>query len=828
MSLKKRFYVWAMLAIALAFFQPLKAENYGAEVSTDGASVDVSQLYSNEANAADDVLNRILVKNGAPFSITLPANSNPSGVSGATLSGTTIQVNNAGTVRFYYHKDGKKWFVLIHVNYRGVLQYQGSDAPASIDVTLDNQNQTLSVPAGKFPGSVWTNTSDEVIESIPRGTTSITLSQLLASGNTSFRAYFNDGTSNQLSDGSPGGSSICEFTLVDKRTPATVSVTGVTLSESAKTLTVGETFQLTPNVQPATATDPGVTWSVAPAGIVAVGTSGLVTAQAKGQATVTVKTNDGNHTAQCVVTVVPKKHRVHFSHTGSGALTATVDNAPIQTGDEVEAGKTVVFTAAPAAGHQIKAWTPANGTATTYTVTNLSAETTVTVAFEAIPAPPPPVKHRVHFSHTGSGALTATVDNAPIQTGAEVEAGKTVVFTAAPAEGHCVKAWTPANGTATTYTVTNLSAETTVTVAFEAIPAPPPPTPSPVKHRVHFSHTGSGALTATVDNAPIQTGAEVEAGKTVVFTAAPAEGHCVKAWTPANGTATTYTVTNLSAETTVTVAFEAIPAPPPTPSPVKHRVHFSHTGSGALTATVDNAPIQTGDEVEAGKTVVFTAAPAAGHRVKAWTPANGTATTYTVTNLSAETTVTVAFEAIPAPPPPTPPSPTPNPTPDPEPPTPKKVEKLTLNHPAFEANGIASFRLEIVEILPADAADKSVTWATNNSSVATVDAQGLVTIHKKGKATLTATARDGSGVTAACLLDVVSTVANETVDGLRVFAADGALRLTLPSPETVHLYHVSGAMVKTLALPSGDHVQPLPPGMYLVRVGERVTKILVK
>ncbi|RRD69050.1 Ig-like domain-containing protein, partial [Tannerella forsythia] len=153
---------------------------------------------------------------------------------------------------------------------------------------------------------------------------------------------------------------------------------------------------------------------------------------------------------------------------------------------------------------------------------------------------------------------------------------------------------------------------------------------------------------------------------------------------------------------------------------------------------------------------------------------------------------------------------------------------LTLNHPAFVANGIATFRLEIVEILPTDAADKSVTWATNNPSVATVDAQGLVTIHKKGKATLTATARDGSGVNATCLLDVVSTVANETVDGLRIFAAGGALHLTLPKAETVHLYHVSGAMVKTLFLPAGDHVQPLPSGVYLVRVGERATKILIK
>ena len=72
------------------------------------------------------------------------------------------------------------------------------------------------------------------------------------------------------------------------------------------------------------------------------------------------------------------------------------------------------------------------------------------------------------------------------------------------------------------------------------------------------------------------------------------------------------------------------------------------------------------------------------------------------------------------------------------------------------------------------------------------------------------------------------TTANQTVDGLRVFAAAGALRLTLPKAETVHIYHVNGALVKTLALSAGDHVQPLPSGVYLVRVGERVTKILVK
>ncbi|RRD63007.1 T9SS type A sorting domain-containing protein, partial [Tannerella forsythia] len=72
------------------------------------------------------------------------------------------------------------------------------------------------------------------------------------------------------------------------------------------------------------------------------------------------------------------------------------------------------------------------------------------------------------------------------------------------------------------------------------------------------------------------------------------------------------------------------------------------------------------------------------------------------------------------------------------------------------------------------------------------------------------------------------TVGNETIDGLRVYAAGGALHLTLPKAETVHIYNVEGALVKTFALTAGDHVQPLADGMYLVRVGEQVRKILVK
>ncbi|WP_260442446.1 Ig-like domain-containing protein, partial [Tannerella forsythia] len=157
-----------------------------------------------------------------------------------------------------------------------------------------------------------------------------------------------------------------------------------------------------------------------------------------------------------------------------------------------------------------------------------------------------------------------------------------------------------------------------------------------------------------------------------------------------------------------------------------------------------------------------------------------------------------------------------------------KVTGITLNYSSITVNGDLERVQLVATIVPATATDKSMTWTSSDASVATVDGAGLVTIRKKGKATVTARANDGSGVSASCLFDVIRTVANETIDGLRIYAAGGALRLTLPKAETVHIYNVEGSLVKTLTLPAGDHVQPLPSGVYLVRVGEQVTKILVK
>ncbi len=60
-------------------------------------------------------------------------------------------------------------------------------------------------------------------------------------------------------------------------------------------------------------------------------------------------------------------------------------------------------------------------------------------------------------------------------------------------------------------------------------------------------------------------------------------------------------------------------------------------------------------------------------------------------------------------------------------------------------------------VRPSDATNKDVTWSTSDQSVASVDRNGLVTAKKEGKATITATSKDG-GFTDSVELTVTATV----------------------------------------------------------------------
>ena len=82
-----------------------------------------------------------------------------------------------------------------------------------------------------------------------------------------------------------------------------VYVTSVSLDNSSLALEVGQTSTLVATVLPENATNKKVTWTSNKTSVATVSTSGLVTAKAKGTATITVKTSNGAKTATCLVTV---------------------------------------------------------------------------------------------------------------------------------------------------------------------------------------------------------------------------------------------------------------------------------------------------------------------------------------------------------------------------------------------------------------------------------------------------------------------------------------------------------------------------------------------
>ena len=86
---------------------------------------------------------------------------------------------------------------------------------------------------------------------------------------------------------------------------------------------------------------------------------------------------------------------------------------------------------------------------------------------------------------------------------------------------------------------------------------------------------------------------------------------------------------------------------------------------------------------------------------------------------------------------------------------PEKVSSISLNKTSASLAIGGTIELSVSNVSPSDAVDKTVTWSSSNTSVATVNATtGVVTAVAEGTATITATANDGSGKTATCSVTV--------------------------------------------------------------------------
>lgn len=119
-------------------------------------------------------------------------------------------------------------------------------------------------------------------------------------------------------------------------------------------------------------------------------------------------------------------------------------------------------------------------------------------------------------------------------------------------------------------------------------------------------------------------------------------------------------------------------------------------------------------------------------------------------------------------------------------------------------------------VLPENATDKSIAWSSTNESVAIVDATGLVTAVGSGSCQIKASATDGSGITASCLITVPSNVLF-----CEDFGAVAGATVTLPI-QLANTDAIQGFEFK-LVLPEGVSVETDSNGKLTATLTERAS-----
>lgn len=158
--------------------------------------------------------------------------------------------------------------------------------------------------------------------------------------------------------------------------------------------------------------------------------------------------------------------------------------------------------------------------------------------------------------------------------------------------------------------------------------------------KLTFSAGDNGTLKAMVDNKEITSGSPVPKGKTVVFTAVPADGYRVKKWTGTDNSASTdkTAVLTVKENATVSVEFESTAVPVQ-----KFNVTFTQPKLGSLKAQLDGIPF-TGGEVEQGKVIVFTADIPDCCRITQWNGTDIPAHTNPLATLTVSASVMVSVD----------------------------------------------------------------------------------------------------------------------------------------------------------------------------------------
>ncbi|MDO5428841.1 Ig-like domain-containing protein [Parabacteroides sp.] len=134
-------------------------------------------------------------------------------------------------------------------------------------------------------------------------------------------------------------------------------------------------------------------------------------------------------------------------------------------------------------------------------------------------------------------------------------------------------------------------------------------------------------------------------------------------------------------------------------------------------------------------------------------------------------------------------------------------------------------------VSPSNATMKSVSWSSSDETVATVDADGIVTALKVGSCKITVATDDGNK-TATCDVSVSTTVSIEQIaEGIRVYGIHGAVMVEPTAPVSIRIFAVTGNCLYSGNVSDITRI-PAPAGIYLIELSANgrhaATKVSVR
>lgn len=159
-----------------------------------------------------------------------------------------------------------------------------SDSAFSLTVgTQRTITATVEPDVADYDGVVWTSSNPKVASVVDGTITGV-----------------RDGVTQITATAAGVTSSPCSVTV------KSIRVSSVSISKTSTELTAGQAIKLEASIIPSDATNQTLFWSTSDSYVATVTSAGLVVAKNPGIATITVRSDDGDHTATCQVTVKPK------------------------------------------------------------------------------------------------------------------------------------------------------------------------------------------------------------------------------------------------------------------------------------------------------------------------------------------------------------------------------------------------------------------------------------------------------------------------------------------------------------------------------------------